>query len=55
MPGDPRSPAHARFPYSSARGELEARELPLLRQLIAVALDGAPIEMPFAAFVGSGP
>ncbi|WP_044247490.1 NAD(P)H-dependent glycerol-3-phosphate dehydrogenase [Chondromyces apiculatus] len=33
-----------------ARGELQPGELPLLRQMMAVALDGAPLEMPFERF-----
>jgi glycerol-3-phosphate dehydrogenase (NAD(P)+) len=47
--------ARAALPVLEARGELGARELPLLRQLIAVALDGTPIAMPFSAFVGARP
>jgi len=41
------------LPVLEASGALQASELPLLRQLIAVALDGAPIAMPFGAFVGA--
>ena len=33
-----------------ARGELGPGELPLLRQMMAVALDGAPLSMPFEQF-----
>jgi glycerol-3-phosphate dehydrogenase (NAD(P)+) len=43
----------AALPVLESRGELTPREVPLLRQLIAVALDGAPIAMPFGDFVGA--
>jgi glycerol-3-phosphate dehydrogenase (NAD(P)+) len=45
----------AALPVLETQEKLGARELPLLRQLIAVALDGAPIAMPFAEFVGGNP
>jgi glycerol-3-phosphate dehydrogenase (NAD(P)+) len=45
----------AALPALEARGELQPRELPLLRQLMAVALDGEPIAMPFGEFVGARP
>jgi glycerol-3-phosphate dehydrogenase (NAD(P)+) len=32
------------------RGLVASKELPLLRHLIAVALDDAPVAVPFAAF-----
>jgi len=35
-----------------ARGELGARELPLLRHLMSVALDDEPVRVPFGAFFG---
>lgn len=35
-----------------ARGELHATELPLLREMIRVALEGADLRMPFDAFFG---
>jgi glycerol-3-phosphate dehydrogenase (NAD(P)+) len=45
----------AALPVLEARGELAPRDLPLLRHLIAVALEGAPIAMPFGEFVGGRP
>src|SRR5262249_5425883 len=35
-----------------ARGELDQRDLPLIRHLWAVALEAAPVDMPFARFFG---
>ncbi|AKT40518.1 NAD(P)H-dependent glycerol-3-phosphate dehydrogenase [Chondromyces crocatus] len=37
-----------------ARGELRPGELPLLRQMMAVALDDAPVAMPFERFFAEG-
>jgi hypothetical protein len=36
-----------------AEGRLGSEELPLLRHLADVALDGADVAMPFAKFFGS--
>jgi len=38
------------LPEYEARLEIGASELPLLRKLIAIALDDAPVEMPFDSF-----
>lgn len=40
------------LPAYEGRGEILTDELSLLRQLMAVALDGAPVEMPFGRFFG---
>jgi len=41
------------LPAYEARGELGAAELPLLRKLIAIALEDAPVSMPFDSFFGA--
>ncbi|MDC3962184.1 NAD(P)H-dependent glycerol-3-phosphate dehydrogenase [Polyangium jinanense] len=41
------------LPAYEARGELGPGELPLLRTLITVALEDAPVEMPFDSFFGA--
>lgn len=38
-----------------ARGEARAGELPLLDHMIAVALDGAPVDLPIGRFFGGAP
>lgn len=38
------------LPHYEARGELRQGELPLLRQMIAAALDDAPVDAPFDRF-----
>jgi glycerol-3-phosphate dehydrogenase (NAD(P)+) len=45
----------AALPALETSGQLGVAELPLLRQLIGVALEGAPIAMPFSEFVGERP
>jgi glycerol-3-phosphate dehydrogenase (NAD(P)+) len=42
------------LPYLERQGRLTARQLPLLRHLAAVALDGAPIAVPFDRFGTAG-
>jgi glycerol-3-phosphate dehydrogenase (NAD(P)+) len=37
-----------------AHGQVAPDELPLLRHMIAVALDSAPIDVPFERFSASG-
>ena len=41
------------LPVYEARGALGPSELPLLRRLIAIALDDAPVDMPFETFFGA--
>jgi glycerol-3-phosphate dehydrogenase (NAD(P)+) len=44
---------HALLTWQSA-GLLPETELPLLRHMIAVALDDAPVQLPFRLFFGRG-